>query len=383
VVTNGPRGPARSAALDGRRAVQDYIIAELEAMDAASSPSTTKKGQKAWRKRRAFLVEQLRIASGAHPRNAKPDAELVKARREVERLKAAVQEASRGGAPRALRRRHDLAAGEARSFEAQERGDHKARREEAKRYHARARAQYEASVRWRKGVMKGNADLRKARLERAEGTAARIRSAFAMEDPATSGRLPWRPLPPGELTREGVGEHYRKLAREHPNRRYVLQRIDKAFALGPSRWWEGLDGFGGYVVFGYPGTDKVLLECAIYGNAIYVLGPDWQRLSRLSKQEAMKDPSSRRIAHRGGGSRPSRRSWAYGEGKPRYCCGYNGPSTKAWQPPTKRSRRPYSPGTSSATDRTFPGRPSKSSNREKGTRSAASAGDVVGRRGLS
>ena len=93
--------------------------------------------------------------------------------------------------------------------------------------------------------------------------------------------------------------HYRRLARERPGGRLEPERIEKAHSLGPKMWWEGLGGFDGYVVFEYPNTNGVLLESGLYGHAIYVLGPDWQRLSRLSKQEVLKDPSTRRIVHRG------------------------------------------------------------------------------------
>lgn len=115
-------------------------------------------------------------------------------------------------------------------------------------------------------------------------------------------RLPWRVLPPGELTLERVLAHYERLARERPGRRFEPERIEKALSLGPTGWWEGSEGsegFGGYVVFEYPGTERVLLECGLYGNAIYVLGPDWKRLSRLSKRELLDGGSATRIVHVG------------------------------------------------------------------------------------
>ena len=112
-------------------------------------------------------------------------------------------------------------------------------------------------------------------------------------------RLPWRVLPPGDLTLERVLAHYERLARERPGQHFVPERIEKAYSLDPNAWWEGHAGFGGYVVFEYPGTDRVLLECGVYGNAIYVLGPNWKELSRRGKREIMEDPSSRRIPHRG------------------------------------------------------------------------------------
>jgi hypothetical protein len=141
------------------------------------------------------------------------------------------------------------------------------------------------------------------------GIAREIQAAFSAGDahaaeagtdaPAGAGRLPWSVLPPGELTLERVLAHYRRLVRERPDARFEPERIKKAFSLGPQRWWEGRDGFGGYVVFEYPGTDRVLLECGLYGHAIYVLGPNWKRLSRQSKREVLKDPSSSRIIHAG------------------------------------------------------------------------------------
>ena len=135
------------------------------------------------------------------------------------------------------------------------------------------------------------------------GIARDIEAVFpASAAPAAAsrmGRLPWRVLPPGELTLERVLAHHRRLARERPGGRLDPERIEKAHSLGPSMWWEGLGGFDGYVVFEYPDTDRVLLESGLHGNAIYVLGPDWQRLSRLSKREVLKDPSTRRIVHRG------------------------------------------------------------------------------------
>jgi len=46
---------------------------------------------------------------------------------------------------------------------------------------------------------------------------------------------------------------------------------------------------------------KALLERPVYGNAIYVLGLDWKRLSRLSKRELLADETHgvTKIVHRG------------------------------------------------------------------------------------
>lgn len=116
---------------------------------------------------------------------------------------------------------------------------------------------------------------------------------------ASPGDLPWELLPPGQLTREGVLEHYRRLARAYPERGYEPERMVKAHSLGPRAWWKGRKGFYGYVVFEFADTEKVLLECPVYGNAIYVLGSDWQRLSRKSKGAVLLDDETERIPHAG------------------------------------------------------------------------------------
>ena len=38
-----------------------------------------------------------------------------------------------------------------------------------------------------------------------------------------------------------------------------------------------------------PHTKKALLGRPVYGNAIYVLGPGWKRLSRMSRRELLAD----------------------------------------------------------------------------------------------
>ena len=114
-------------------------------------------------------------------------------------------------------------------------------------------------------------------------------------------RLPWRVLPAGELTLERVLSHYGGLGRDRPDVRYEPERIRKAYSLGPDGCFVGTDEFEGYIVFTFPGTGKALLECPVYGHAIYVLGPDWRRLSRLSKGDLLSNQTRgvTKIVHRG------------------------------------------------------------------------------------
>ena len=213
---------------------------------------------------------------------------------------------------RKARRRLELKEREIAPAETTERAEHKARRAAALRTYHEQKAAHEAGARQRQEAEKKRGKLGTRRREICERVGQDIERVFAAGGPgagASAGgrvvragggkRLPWRVLPPGELTREGVIGHYRGLARAYPGRRFEWDRIEKAFSLGPVAWWEGSADFGGYVVFEYPGTERVLLECGLSGNAIYVLGPNWKKLSRLSKPEVKGDPSTRWIPHRG------------------------------------------------------------------------------------
>jgi hypothetical protein len=128
-----------------------------------------------------------------------------------------------------------------------------------------------------------------------------IRRAFEFGTARPTRRLPWHLLPPGELTIERLRRHYKGLQHRDPHARYDVERLEKAFSLGPEACYVGTDEFEGYVVFTFAQTKRALLECPIYGNAIYVLGPDWRRLSKRSKQEilAERPDGVKKIVHSG------------------------------------------------------------------------------------
>ena len=125
----------------------------------------------------------------------------------------------------------------------------------------------------------------------------------ALEDVAVAlhvTRLPWRLLPEGDLlgtlndfvereTRRGMGD-------------YDFGRLRAILKLrpAPSRCYVGLGEFTGYFAFCYPHTSKVVLECPIQGNALYVFDRDWESLSKLPKSRLLADHSDhcRRILHR-------------------------------------------------------------------------------------
>ena len=63
----------------------------------------------------------------------------------------------------------------------------------------------------------------------------------------------------------------------------------------------GKGGFGGYFVFGFPKLDIFILESIYLGNATYVFGDDWQRLSQLTKADILNGQLHKeRVIHRSG-----------------------------------------------------------------------------------
>ena len=62
-------------------------------------------------------------------------------------------------------------------------------------------------------------------------------------------------------------------------------RLKYSWGLKPSAVYVGMDEFDGYFTFLYDGSDSVLMENPIRGNAAYIFRGDWERLSRLSKKE--------------------------------------------------------------------------------------------------
>lgn len=111
----------------------------------------------------------------------------------------------------------------------------------------------------------------------------------------------WRTLPPGESSVDDVRRLYDGLQRRGGLDGFDEDRLKKAYELVPDQCHVGIDGFDGYIVFTFAYTPKALMECPIIGNAIFVIGSDWKRWSRMSKQELRADQSGEvaRISHRG------------------------------------------------------------------------------------
>jgi hypothetical protein len=118
-----------------------------------------------------------------------------------------------------------------------------------------------------------------------------------------TGRFQWRPLPPGEASPQKVRGHYReRLHHEGRLDKFDQDRLDQATALPYEEWWVPTDGFGGfdaYSIISFSHTDKVLLECPIYGNAAYVIDAEVEVWREMTKHELAESGLAEKIPHRG------------------------------------------------------------------------------------
>jgi len=77
-------------------------------------------------------------------------------------------------------------------------------------------------------------------------------------------------------------------------------RFEDINNLKPDFTAMGINGFNGYVIFGFSDKDVYILESAFYGNAIYIFSEDWKKLSQKTKAEIIQnDLQIERITHSG------------------------------------------------------------------------------------
>lgn len=112
--------------------------------------------------------------------------------------------------------------------------------------------------------------------------------------------VPWRILPPGEHPFPHLLENLEYL-RHHRNRSIIEERIGLINSLKPTNMFCGVDHFRGYIIFYFEEARVAVLDCPIFGNAVYVISGNWQFLSRLSKKELLDQYADNvtRVVHRG------------------------------------------------------------------------------------
>ncbi len=114
-------------------------------------------------------------------------------------------------------------------------------------------------------------------------------------------KLPWKILPPGEHPFSEILKHYEELQKSNPHVRYDLNRLNRICELTPTATYVGVDEFRGYTVFYFQKYLAAVLDCPVWGNAIYMIKGDWKTLSRLTKAELIAERTGNvtRIVHSG------------------------------------------------------------------------------------
>lgn len=109
----------------------------------------------------------------------------------------------------------------------------------------------------------------------------------------------WVILPPGEEGRQEIYRYFRRIARARPHRIMDWDRLEYIMHLLPENpMYHGVDKFEGYMIAVIEESNKVIFECPMYGNAIYVIPRmNWIEFSRLTKSELMNIEGITRIIH--------------------------------------------------------------------------------------
>jgi len=116
-------------------------------------------------------------------------------------------------------------------------------------------------------------------------------------------KLNWQVLPPGERPWQQLQKELRPIIDAAPEgKRVVIEnRLEVINEHKPDFAAVGHGGFHGYVILGFPKKDLYVLESLLYGNATYLLGSEWEALSRLSKGEILQNNLEKgRVIHREG-----------------------------------------------------------------------------------
>jgi hypothetical protein len=124
-------------------------------------------------------------------------------------------------------------------------------------------------------------------LQENTGTADVFASSASTADYLGTLFVQWEILPPGEREQNiatilrgihGIGDN---------QKRDLEQRYRVVEGLHPQDFVVGLSGFRRYFGARFS-SDLIVLENVQYGNAIYVMGADWQELSQLSRTELLR-----------------------------------------------------------------------------------------------
>lgn len=102
-------------------------------------------------------------------------------------------------------------------------------------------------------------------------------------------RLNWTILPPERHPWSQFHQQIQGIVKQAPrgNHELIWERLETINKHNPSFFAIGKAGFRGYFVIGFPEKNLYVLESIVSGNATYVLGENWEKLSQLTKVELL------------------------------------------------------------------------------------------------
>lgn len=110
-----------------------------------------------------------------------------------------------------------------------------------------------------------------------------------LTEPTEVRKLHWRILPQGqypfERARQALEDYLQRLSEDE--RATATERIRAITRHSPDFVAVGVGGFSDYVVFGFTGRRRYVLESPNTGNATYIFRNEWEEISHLSKREIL------------------------------------------------------------------------------------------------
>jgi hypothetical protein len=112
-----------------------------------------------------------------------------------------------------------------------------------------------------------------------------------LTEPTQIRKLNWKILPQGQYpfarARQALDDYLQRLSED--DRATATERIRAITRHNPDFVAVGLGGFSDYVVFGFTGRRRYVLESPNTGNATYIFRNDWETISSLSKREILQE----------------------------------------------------------------------------------------------
>lgn len=110
-----------------------------------------------------------------------------------------------------------------------------------------------------------------------------------LTEPTEIRKLHWKILPQGqypfERARQSLDDYLQRLSDD--DRATATERIRAITRHSPDFVAVGVGGFSDYVVFGFTGRRRYVLESPNTGNATYIFRDEWEAISHLSKREIL------------------------------------------------------------------------------------------------